>query len=172
MNIKYLFICLLFIFPAALFAQVVEPAPVEPNPSLKEVEIKDMDRDIGAMDVPNTVVAKEKELSPNDFVILEKEPLPINLDEVKAAISYPANAKENGIQGKVITRIFIDKAGNYVKHIVIKNPHSDLTNAVVEHLPKLRFTPGMQSGKPLAVWMTIPFDFRLSKPRTEKKHQD
>jgi outer membrane biosynthesis protein TonB len=27
--------------------------------------------------------------------------------------------------------------------------------------PNLKFTPGLQNGKPVKVWVTVPFNFRL-----------
>jgi TonB family protein len=106
-------------------------------------------------------VVEPREIGPNDFVLLEKEPAPINMDELKGMIGYPPIAKESEIQGKVIIRVQIDEKGNYVKHIVIKDPHPILTKAVESKIPNLRFFPGIQNGKPIKVWVTIPFDFKL-----------
>lgn len=102
-----------------------------------------------------------RELGPNDFVLLEKEPAPLNMEALKGMIGYPVAAKEANIQGKVIVRVYIDQKGTYVKHIVIKDPHPILTNAVTSKIHNLRFSPGIQKGKPIKVWVTIPFDFKL-----------
>jgi len=51
--------------------------------------------------------------------------------------------------------------GVFVKHVVLKSPHKILTEAVEKELPNLEFTPGIHAGKPIKVWVTIPFDFRL-----------
>lgn len=103
----------------------------------------------------------EREVGPNDFVLLEKEPEPINLNDLIQMIGYPPEAKASKIQGKVIIRVQIDTKGNYVKHIVIKNPHPFLTQAVESKIAFLKFEPGIQHGKPIKVWVTIPFDFKL-----------
>jgi protein TonB len=102
-------------------------------------------------------------LGPNEFVLLEKEPTPVNLDQVKSLIGYPPMAKEAEIEGRVIIRIQVDKNGQYVKHIVIKDPHPILTKAVTDKISALSFTPGIQAGKPIKVWVTIPFNFELLK---------
>ena len=104
---------------------------------------------------------KEEEIGPTDFVALEKEPAPVNLEEIKKLIGYPPMAKEAEIEGKVTVRVQVDKTGRYVKHVVLKDPHPLLTKAVVDKLPQLAFTPGIQAGKPIKVWVTIPFDFKL-----------
>jgi protein TonB len=101
------------------------------------------------------------EVGPNDFVMLEKEPAPVNMDDIKKMIGYPPMAKEAEIEGKVVLRVQVDTHGDYVRHVVIKDPHPILTAEVVKQLKHLKFTPGIQSGKPIKVWVTIPFDFKL-----------
>ncbi len=60
-------------------------------------------------------------------------------------------------------RVLVDKTGKYKKHVVLKDPHPILTKAVEKKLGKLQFTPGIQGGQPIKVWVTIPFDFKLLK---------
>ena len=117
----------------------------------------------GAGDIEEVVVEEVKEIGPNEFVLLEKEPAPVNMDEIKKLVGYPAMAKEAEIEGKVILRVQVNKSGQYSKHIVIKDPHPILTKAVTDKIKMLNFTPGIQAGKPIKVWVTIPFDFKLLK---------
>lgn len=119
--------------------------------------------DIEGTGVEEVVVKEEKEVGPNEFVLLEKEPAPVNLDQLKGLIGYPPLAKEAELEGKVIVRVQVDKNGQYVKHLVIKDPHPILTKAVTDKINMLSFTPGIQAGKPIKVWVTIPFDFKLLK---------
>jgi periplasmic protein TonB len=97
------------------------------------------------------------------FVLLEKEPVPVNLDELKGLIGYPSLAKEAEIEGKVTLRVLVDSHGNYVKHAVLKDPHPILTKAVTDKINQLKTTPGIQAGKPIKVWVTLPFNFVLQK---------
>ncbi|MEM0997869.1 MAG: energy transducer TonB [Bacteroidota bacterium] len=168
--------------------KVPKPAPdetVDDEETIKEMEeIEDSKADIGLEDVEgetdigydfgeidgtgNVEVevveeAPAPEIGPNDFVLLEKEPAPVNMDDLRRMIGYPAMAKEAEIEGKVILRVQVDKNGRYVKHIVIKDPHPILTKAVTDKIRNLSFTPGIQAGKPIKVWVTIPFDFKLLK---------
>jgi protein TonB len=106
-------------------------------------------------------VAEEPEPDPNAFVAVEKEPAPVNLDEIKKRIAYPPLLKEAGVQGKVIVRILVGKDGKYIKHQVIKSSHKLFTEAVEKEIQNLEFTPAIQAGKPIKLWVTIPFDFRL-----------
>lgn len=97
----------------------------------------------------------------NAFVLLEKEPTALNLNAVKKNIGYPQIAKDAGIEGSVVVRILVDKNGDYRDHRIIKPVHPILSKEVEAHLKELKFTPGIQSGKPIKVWVTIPFQFRL-----------
>jgi periplasmic protein TonB len=162
------------------------PTPKPDEEVLEEETIKEMDEledakaDIGVSDVEGTTgaydfgdidskgveevkVVEEKEIGPQEFVLLEKEPAPVNLDQLKGLIGYPPMAKEAEIEGKVVVRVQVDKNGQYVKHLVIKDPHPILTKAVTDKIHNLTFTPGIQAGKPIKVWVTIPFDFKLLK---------
>jgi TonB family protein len=100
---------------------------------------------------------------PNDFVICEKAPQPLNLDSVKMVIGYPNEAKEREIEGKVVVKVLVDEHGKYVKHLVIKDPNPIFTHAVVARLSELRFIPAVQSGKAIRYWISLPFEFKLVK---------
>lgn len=102
------------------------------------------------------------EPKPGDWFAGE-EPRPINMDEFKKIVGYPAMAREAGIQGKVTVRVLVDELGFYKKHIVLKDPHRILTKRVEQKLNALRFTPGIQGKEPVQVWVTIPVDFVLSQ---------
>ncbi|MCS7189074.1 MAG: TonB family protein [Bacteroidia bacterium] len=136
------------------------------DPGTKDVQgdpnaIPDISELEGKGQGPVEVVEKEEDPDPMGFVAVEKEPQPVNMDEIRKRIGYPPLAKEAGIQGKVIVRVLVGKTGKYEKHIVLKSPHKLLTEAVEKELPNLEFTPGIQAGKPIKVWVTIPFDFQL-----------
>ena len=109
----------------------------------------------GVIEIPDPIPAYD------DLVLVEKEPSPINMSEIKKLIGYPAMAKEAEIEGRVIVRVLVGKDGNYVDHKMLKAPHPVLQKAVTNKLELLHFTPGIQAGKPVFVWVTIPFDFRL-----------
>ncbi|MFN8397694.1 MAG: energy transducer TonB [Bacteroidia bacterium] len=79
--------------------------------------------------------------SPDEFIILEHEPSPLNLDSVKRVIAYPPYAWEMKITGRVVARIMVSETGKYLKHIILKNPHPILTKEAERVLPMLRFRP-------------------------------
>ncbi|MCB9231379.1 MAG: energy transducer TonB [Bacteroidia bacterium] len=136
----------------------------EENIGTEDIEGEDVGYDFGEIDavgVVEAIEAPEPDPDPNAFIMVEKEPGPVNMDNIKKLIGYPPAAKEAEIEGKVILRILVGKNGKYEKHIVVKNPHPILTKAVEAQIQNLEFTPGIQAGQPIKVWVTIPFDFKL-----------
>ena len=117
----------------------------------------------GNGELPSDLVVAEdvKEPGFRDWVDLDNEPRPINMDDLVNLIGYPQMAKEAEIEGKVTLRVFCDKFGHYIKHVVIKDPHPLLTKAVTDNIHNLQMTPGIQAGKPINVWVTVPIDFNL-----------
>lgn len=104
----------------------------------------------------------DEEVGPYDFVILEKEPRVLNMDSIKTLIGYPAKANKKKIEGKVIVRVRVSEEGRVEKYLVIKDPHSILTEAVTSKIRFMRFSPGAAAeGKLVKAWATIPFDFKL-----------
>jgi protein TonB len=107
------------------------------------------------------VEAPEPEPDPNAFMAVEKEPVPVNMADFKKNIGYPPQAKEAGIEGKVLLKVLVDKEGNVEKHMVLKSKHLLLTDACVAQLRTLKFTPAIQAGKPTKFWVVVPVDFKL-----------
>lgn len=114
----------------------------------------------GVGDAP-VEIREDKEPTATEFIAVEKEPQPVNMDEFRRKVGYPPLAKEAQIQGKVIMRVLVDKDGNYVKHIILRNPHPILTSEVEKNVKMLKFVPAVQAGKPIKVWVNLPVDFKL-----------
>ncbi len=78
-------------------------------------------------------------------------------------IRYPPEAKEQGIEGKVILRFMIASDGA-VEDISVVRGIDPLLDAeavrVMSLLPD--WTPGTQGGKPVNVWYSVPISFALS----------
>ena len=75
---------------------------------------------------------------------------------------YPKEAKEKGIQGKVLARFMVKKDGSVSDVSVVQGVNSALDNEairVVKTLPS--FTPGKLNGKTVPVWYMIPITFSL-----------
>ena len=86
-------------------------------------------------------------------------------------IQYPANAAKNNVEGRVILQFVVEKDGQIgdVKVARSVDPELDAEALrVVKSMPN--FIPGRQDGKPVAVWYTLPINFKLQgKPQPQPK---
>lgn len=96
-----------------------------------------------------------------DFVQVDEEPKPINMNELYKKIGYPKAAREAGIEGTVVARVLIDEKGQYVEHEILNEAHAILSTAVEEQLPSLTMTPAIKDDIPVKFWVNIPFNFKL-----------
>ena len=97
----------------------------------------------------------------NEFVFVDSEPKPLNLDSVRSKIGYPDEAVLANQEGTVVVRILVDEKGAYVRHQVVREIHPALAEAVEEHISELEFSPAMQNGAPIMFWTNLPFPFKL-----------
>lgn len=78
-------------------------------------------------------------------------------------IRYPSLARENGLEGKVIVKFYVDTDGTVRDPTVLKDNVGggcgDEAIRVVKSMPK--WTPGSQRGKPVKVYYTLPVTFKL-----------
>lgn len=75
-------------------------------------------------------------------------------------IKYPQSALEQGTQGTIMLRFVVTGTGDIGEVQILKGLDPDCNNEairVVKSLPK--FNPGMQQGRPVSVWYTIPVRF-------------
>ena len=101
-------------------------------------------------------------------------PKPLNLDSVQKSLEYPDVCKEKLIQGKVHIKLLVDVDGLVINSIIRKSPDTLISTEVINKTKFLRFLPGINNGKPVRVWVNIPFDFKLKgvKPKKEKKKKN
>lgn len=77
-------------------------------------------------------------------------------------IKYPAEAKENGTQGRVVVQFVVNKDGSIDEPKVVKSVSPELDAEalrVVKAMPK--WTPGEQRGEKVRVQFTLPVLFKL-----------
>lgn len=105
----------------------------------------------------NEQVAEDTEPDIDANVTVEKMP-----EAIKWVLpEYPEEAKKNGVTGKVFVKVLVDKEGNAKKVIAIKSESDKLTQAAVDAAYKTKFSPAIQKGKPVSVWVVLPFKFAL-----------
>lgn len=96
-------------------------------------------------------------------VFLGDMPVPLNLDDVRKSISYPSEAKEARLEGKVSYRVLVSDKGEYVRHELIRASNPIFDRHCARQLMALRFQPGKMGDRAVPVWVTIPFSFQLTR---------
>lgn len=77
-------------------------------------------------------------------------------------IQYPTIAAENNVQGKVVVQFVVTKTGKVGEVRVVRSVDRDLDKEAVRVCKSLPdFIPGRQNGQPVAVWYTLPVQFKL-----------
>ena len=85
----------------------------------------------------------------------------INLSQVKSEMKYPDLARETNIEGKVTVKVLVGADGNVLKIGSLTGPEV-FHDEVKDKAKDLRFTPGLQSNRPVKVWIYVPFNFKLN----------
>lgn len=120
------------------------------------------------MFLPLWLCAQDEEPDMAAFIFVNEEPVPTNLNEVRKAIGYPQEAIDQNLEGTVIVRVLVDKAGNYRKHAIVKEVSPLLSAAIEPVLSQLKFTPAKVGDEPVMYWMNIPFPFKLVDDQTKQ----
>lgn len=86
-------------------------------------------------------------------------------------VQYPAVARENGIEGRVILKFIVEKDGSLSDSTVIHSVHPMVDREalrLVGQMPK--WNPGKRAGIPVRVRYCLPIKFKLgeSKPNQKK----
>lgn len=92
---------------------------------------------------------------------VEKAPECVNLSQVRSMMQYPTVAREAGIEGRVSVKVLVGPDGSVIKIGSISGPEV-FHDEVREKSRLLEFTPGLQNQKPVKVWVTVPFNFKLT----------
>ena len=94
-------------------------------------------KDVVEVDVPPTVVSKV-------------EPV------------YPEEAIKHKIEGKVWVKIWIDSEGKVRDVVLMKSDAEIFNEPAIEAARKFVFTPAYVNREPVAVWVSVPFKFKLA----------
>jgi TonB family protein len=107
-------------------------------------------------------------MPPPDFVPVDKQPVPIK----NPAPVYPVIARRAGIEGTVWVKIWVDETGKVRKAQVIKTDKDILNQSAINAAIQWTFTPAILNGKPVAVWVSVPFKFKLNPAGNGKDDTD
>jgi len=77
-------------------------------------------------------------------------------------MTYPEDAKRNGIQGRVICSFVVDTQGNIIDVKILRGVDPLLDKEAIRAISKSpKWTPGKNRGKPVRVSYTFPVIFQL-----------
>ncbi|HRJ31247.1 MAG TPA: energy transducer TonB [Cyclobacteriaceae bacterium] len=100
------------------------------------------------------------------FFIVEKMPVPIGgfdsfYRNLAKSVNYPAPAKRSGTEGKVFVEFVVNEYGEAVNFKIVKGIGSGCDEEAIRVLKLVRWEPGKQRGKPVAVRKVLPIYFKL-----------
>jgi protein TonB len=75
---------------------------------------------------------------------------------------YPAEAKQNGIQGTVKLQITIDKEGHVSQWAVLSGP-AELIQSATDAVQQWGYKPSLLNGEPVTVVTTVDVNYTLSQ---------
>lgn len=114
--------------------------------------------------------AQNKNTEPSDngtkkiYSFVEKMPVP-SLDigqYLQKNLHYPADARKHHIQGRVILKFVVDEDGNITDCKIAKSIGGGCDEEAMRVLKSMpSWKPGMQDGKPVKVYYTLPISFQL-----------
>ena len=85
-------------------------------------------------------------------------------------VQYPAVARENGIEGRVILKFIVEKDGSLSDSTVIHSVHPMVDREalrLVGQMPK--WNPGRRAGVPVRVRYCLPIKFKLGESKPSEK---
>ncbi|MCY3765505.1 MAG: M56 family metallopeptidase [Gemmatimonadetes bacterium] len=111
-------------------------------------------------DTDNIVVSDNPVFEISDIHVM---PVHLNLNDVGP--DYPDIAKKAGLTGRVILKYKIDVDGS-VSDVQVLEGDEIFRKPAIDAVSQFRYRPAERDGKPVPVWMTMPFKFVLPE------HQD
>ena len=71
------------------------------------------------------------------------------------------------MEGKVWLKIWVDKEGKPRDVVLLKSDADVFNQSAIEAARQFRFTPAYIGGKPVDVWVSVPFRFRLGEKQAQ-----
>jgi len=129
-------------------------------------EAKDMGLELATPMSPAEPKVPAAPVEPNDdfkFVPYDTPPQPIGgFEAISKYLVYPEFPLKEGIEGVVVLNVHILKSGKVGEVKILKSAEAiDFNIAAMEAVKKTKWTPAKQRDKNVAVWLSIPVEFRL-----------
>ncbi len=158
----------------------IDPTTQKPKvpdpPKAPEIIVANIDDNIEDLILTDVGIDKNSNLGkPDPFVdkpVLDDENIiHIVVEEMPTIIGgyetlykklyYTEIARRAGITGTIVVEAIIDKEGNPTDIKIVQSLGGGLDDVALSAVKDLQFTPGIQSGKPVRVRISIPIKFVL-----------
>lgn len=94
---------------------------------------------------------------PEIFTVVEAMPEVVH----RVAPTYPALAKQAGIQGNVFVQAIVDESGRVISAELVRDIGGGCGTAALDAVKQWTFTPGRQRGRAVKVRIVVPVSFKL-----------
>jgi periplasmic protein TonB len=90
---------------------------------------------------------------------------PVLIESSRTLPRYPELARRSGVEGSVILQAVIQTDGTVGSLMVLRETPGRMgfKQAAIEAISRWRYRPGLQYGRPVAIYLTITVDFTLSR---------
>lgn len=174
------FTCLAFalFLSASIFAQndekpvnnpspVLEAAPVPPPPPPPPPELEEEMVFRVCEEMPRFPGCEDQNLKSAERSKCSKEAM---FTYIQENLVYPAEAKQNGVEGSVVIQFRIDKKGKMydlkiVRELSDGSGENSCAKAAMDLMTKMKnektWSPGKQRGRPILFQYTLPIKFKI-----------
>ncbi len=106
------------------------------------------------------------------FVVVEKMPeLEGGLASLMSEIEYPEEARQKGIEGRVIVQFIVNEEGEVEDPTIVRGIGGGADEEALRVVSEADFKPGMQRGQPVRVQYSLPIIFKLGDNNTIRKEE-
>lgn len=111
--------------------------------------------------------SQDENITDDSFIPIEKQPV-IDIIKLQKFVIYPKIALKEGISGRVIVKVLVDKNGKILKS---KIEYADSHVLILSALDAIKsygdLKPAVQKGKTVACWLSVPITYRLRGEKTD-----
>jgi TonB family protein len=146
--------------------QVVTATPVQSKATPTTKAAKENVKNVSSVGVQNPTKPKTGQPEKKIYTVLEVQPqFPGGesglLKFISSNLKYPLSALQSNIRGRVITRFVVNELGKVENPEILRSLDPSLDKEALRLVSSLPdFTPGELKGKKVAVWYTLPINFR------------
>lgn len=139
---------------------VIKPEPINRNVSVKKRDEQTYPQDSQQINQQKKSVETIPEEVNYKAVVLQKTAIPMYRKNKQPP--YPLMARRRGYEGKILLNVFVNSKG-VVSEIKIKQSsgHPSLDTSALETVQNWLFTPASEGGRPVAMWVDVPIEFKL-----------